>query len=303
MKKYYSWLFYGIVLAAGAVIFLLNFFQPPSPSAERLGLYSWRLTAVLVTLQIPYTAVWFLGVRAAAGLYFCRDITKNTLLARACGRFAAGVVLLVAGMVIGSLFGPLKNYYRQNQDAVVLLTIASNYTGVYLSLAGFLALFSGTKALMVDPQKKTTDTDFVSFIITLFLGVIYTILVFTNPQRQTSPLPGIPATYYLPDLLIFSTIIIPILVTWFFGVRTAYALSRPKVVTGVAGSALALLGSSILFVIFASILLQFLISLGMQRFITLGVGPTLILLYAFIVLVAIGYIMLNRAVRGLKEAL
>ena len=51
----------------------------------------------------------------------------------------------------------------------------------------------------------------------ILLSIPYIYLVLQNPLRSQSVSPGLTSTYNLPDVLIFSTIVLPYIISWLLG--------------------------------------------------------------------------------------
>lgn len=297
-KKDYAWIFYAIILAFGVIYIYFTITTPTTASSERLGLVGLKKLIVQITFILPYIATWLFGTIAVVNLRRAQMRVQNTIVRSAYGHFAFGIACLVSAMILAAIMGQLRSYYQDNTSFVMFVTILNNYIWALLPLFGFILLYRGARNLIVESGKRFLDLDIMSIAVTLLLGTAYSFLVFTNSSRQVSLDPSIPATYYLPDVLIFVTIIVPILATWFFGIRTAFMLEKIDF-EGKIQSDFARFENGIWLIIFALIILQAIISLGTERFYQIGLGPTLGLLYMFLIILVIGYSLLARVAKKL----
>lgn len=130
----------------------------------------------------------------------------------------------------------------------------------------------------------------------------YCYVTLTNPARQFPPSSGIKAAYYLPDWLLVTTIIIPYLFVWFYGMRAAAHLAfyRKNVSGVVYKQALGYLAVGLGTVIVSSMALRFLVSLT-TLLNSLSLKILLILLYALIFVIASGYIFIAVGAKKLKR--
>lgn len=297
-SKDHAWFFYVGVVALSAIYVYLSISAPLSPSAERLGITSWMLTIIYVTFLIPYVSVWFLAVQSIINLKRLQQL-QNAPLNKGYGLMSLGLTFLILGMISTAFISLAGNYNRENTSMVVTVNILNNYIQILFPLLGFFILFQAAKISANNTQKKFSEDDFVSLIVTLILAVLYTALVFTNPSRQVSLDPVLQPTYYISDPLIVATIIIPSAISWFYGIRASYVMGVAETETRQPASTVALLGTSFWFIVVASILLQALDALGTERFLQVGRGLTLALIYLFLVAICFGYWQLNRAIKKL----
>lgn len=283
-----AWVFPAAVLIAGLMYAYFTFTAPPTEAGQKLGLVGTKLLLLQISFIVPFLAIWLIGSRAAQNLRRYARRVSDASVSNGYRHFAMGITLLVAGQVVAQMIGIPRIFYREDAAVMTALAIIINYVNVLFPLIGLIYFFLAAKQLSVSVEAKS-DVGVTSSIIVALLGAMYAFLVFTNPTRQVSSIPDVTPTYYIPDILIVTSIMIPVLATWFFGFRAAFTMGELQHTDSAERKGFPRLLNGIWLILFSSIILQGIISLGGQRFMALGLEWTLVLVYVFLGIIGAGY--------------
>lgn len=297
--KNFVWIFTLLVLIAGAVYIYFTFTAPPTESSKRLGLVGMTLFVIQFTFILPFIATWILGAVAAGNLKRYESSLTDPSIRKGYRYFAIGTIFLVLELVVAQLAGLPRNFFQENLSVIADLSILVNYIHVFFPLMGFIFFFRGAQQL--SSKKAAKDTGLTSLIIVMLLGVIYSALIFTNSTRQVSLIADVRPTYFIPDILIVATIIIPTLIAWYFGFRAALIMGESQTTAAINQNGFPRLMNGIWLVVFSSIILQGLVSLGAERFLSFGLGITLGLIYLFLMTISVGYWLMASGSKNLLD--
>ena len=307
MKIRQKWYYYGFVFAAWAAYIWLGAVAPKTNNSSSVHLSKFLVVTLSVTLFVPYFLTWLI---AALGLYhfnqFYRVVRQKKLANSQAFRYISwGLGFLIFDLITNSLYSSLRNLQPTNHHRVVELTITGNYLHILLSLLAFGFLFQGARLLARSSHYAVgvRSRMLPALVATLLFTALFTIAVFSNPTRQVSTHSGQFATYYLSDLLISLTIIVPLAVTWFLGLQAAlhteqyvHSLTHPMWRLSIVryfNGLLAVLGSAII--------LQGITMLGSQQLQTINVALLFVLVYLFIFAQAIGYLYIRSSAKRLRR--
>lgn len=280
--------------------FLIGHFAPKEPSPYDFGPL---FTIILgLTITVPYYLTWFMGVYAGMTL----SVTVPNMAERedkiAFSRLSTGVFLLTFGLIATSMISSVRAYFASDAAFVATNTIISNYAYILGPLLGFTFMYSGSKHLRsASSARLSSFWTFVGVVMVAMYAAVYLWLVFTNETRQFSSTPGVAPSYYLPDFLVVTTIVVPFFASLVLSLLAVVHLTQYY--RGVSGliykkSAMNfILGS--LFVIGGSNLLMTLLSIGTVRLRGLSVPVLLLIIYLFLGLTAFGFLYLALGARKL----
>lgn len=303
-----KWFYYSIAFLASLTYVGLIMFTPASPSASRLGLNQGELLLLRFTIAVPYIITWFLAMYGLSALdkYLQSSKKKSDAIIKLLHSFWVGLLIVALGTLVVGVLGGVRPYFYPNTPPYQLLTIIMNYLYVFPPLIGFFLMFKKISQLRLSKELSGyKQRSYVSnTIIVIIVAIFYLFLLFTNPLRQASSDPTIPATYYLSDGFIIGTIAVPLMVAWWFGFSVAFSvgdivphLTRIDIYKGV---------NRILYgiwaIIFTSILIQSLLSLGTARLLQIGLGLLLFIIYIFVILQGVGYLFLALGAKNLQQS-
>lgn len=293
-----------LFVAFSVIYFIQTILQPKDPSdLEKYDLTSGQLTALLATIILPYLIIWFI---ALGGYVNLRSYTSSILKAKdgsALSTIARGLLILALWMPVSAIFGTQATiYYQAHPEATPTLVILNNYLNILLLFAAFFYIHRGTEKLIGVVKKTSVALPQWFLLGYIALSALYIFLVMHDPARQHPSGSVEVASYYLPDWLIVTTIVIPRLITWFLGAQAVYniVVYCLRVKGKIYKEALYDLAKGIGWVVVAIILLRCFQSLSTQLN-ELGLGLILLIIYALLVAVSTGYIFIARGARNLKQ--
>jgi hypothetical protein len=213
-----------------------------------------------------------------------------------------GLLVLFGSLVIPTMIRAVYLFFAHDSRGAGW-NVFNNYMGIFFPLLSFFLMFLGSVQIARHIQPKVTrlaKATTVLLPVALF-SVFYLFMIFTNPIRQISSDPTVPATYFLSDGMIVSTIVLPVIVTWLLGLllvvnlehysHFSKTINRPALVSFYNG---------IIIIVAITILSQVLSSLGSNRFSHLSLGVLLILVYALLGLVTFGFGLIAHGARKLQ---
>ncbi len=260
---------------------------------------------VIASVQLPFLVCWLFA--ATGWLYFRQYVSSlpgNAADRRGYRLLLWGLLVLILGLIVPSLIRAVYANYAGVEPGPVH-TWVRTYSTLIFPLIGFFLASVGSAQLLESLKLKVEPwyKSMTAIIPMAVFAVFYLSLIFTNPARQISSNPAIPATYYLPDLAIILTIVIPVIATWAFGFRMVLNLEhyshyvdpqhKPALIN-IYNGALTIIGSVIL--------QQVLASLGPSRLTGLNLGLILTLVYILLLVIGIGYALIARGAKQLAVA-
>jgi hypothetical protein len=184
------------------------------------------------------------------------------------------------------------------------LTILRNYATLLMYLTAIWLINKGSQELLnVTKRRKDANRFGGAFtMLTSFLAVLYTYLIFQNPNRQVPAGKALRATYYLPDWLILTTIILPYLYMWMLGFQAVLNLYiYMRSVKGVLyKQMLGNLAKGIGGIILILIILQLLVNFA-SLFTSFSLGPLLLVVYLLVAGIGAGYMYVAAGAKRLQK--
>ena len=301
MSKKHYWLF-----AFFALVYLVSFIvEVPDPAV--LAKYHIPLSAVFLinmTAALPLLAIWFAGFYGFSKLrQYVRKIKKSPD-GEAFKYLEIGLTVLAIGLPISSIVSRwLVNAVNAHMISKPVATIINTHLAVLYPLLSFALILIGAR-LLLGTVKKARVPAWHMFGVTVgiaVLSILYIFLTFADPNRG-HPSPNVAATFYMPDWLIFTTIVVPYLAALACGLYAALFITTYYRNVGgkLYRQALRKLNKGFLLVILTLGLIQFLGSLN-PLLVKWGFGSLLLLIYALLILLAAGFVVIARGAKGLAK--
>lgn len=318
-------IFYTVYFVISALLWLGYFyftFTSPVDPQNRLGLTDpTTVRLIQVSFVLPIMIIWGFGAYAVNGLRKYLDLIKDAPEAKGLSRIALGIALLLLGLTFNSFIGSIRGHYNPSNYNDILglidadttqldvrrgFVILNHYLSVLWTVLPYSFMFIGswmllkTAGLVGAIQSRLF---FPAFALVL-ASMMYLMLFFQNPIRQAPLYPdlGQLATYYLPDLMVIATIVIPYIIAWGLGLVAALAIDiyKDKVQGVVYREALGRLSIGFLTIVATSILFQIVGTLS-NTFFYWPLAAILILVYVLVAILGIGYVMFALGVKKLSK--
>lgn len=294
-----------ILLGFVASYLVMTFSIPPDPAAlDKYDITSSQARLLGLTITIPIILIWgaaFYGYdrfkRYAASIRQDRD-------GQALDSIANGLMVLALGLPISSLTSTALSYAsRTNEGLIPTAVIVNNYVSMLVALVAFAYILRGAKALAeVTGRKFLVKNRRMYDAVYVALAAAYSYAVL-NSDYKTEPAPGTnQASYYLPDWLIVTTLLVPYLAAWYAGLLANAQLGfyRRNVKGTLYKSALGYLVAGIMTVVITSVIIQ-LFSLFGAEIADLSLGALLVVIYALIAVIAAGYLFIAMGAKRLNK--
>jgi hypothetical protein len=260
--------------------------------------------AVTLLLVVTIIGLWmmtcFSGLLAWLRLDTYAHVLPQGSNRRAYEQFAQGVRILAYGLLLSSVLGVVKRHFPHDIGTSVLLDQINYYVVLIAPFLGFLFLRLGTKRLAVSAHAAMTLR---AKIVTvgppvLLLASFYVYLAATNTAAGPLLGPG-PIGFLMLPLNI--TLVVG---SWVLGLLAALNIERAthrRVDTNHTQPMVKLYNGT-LTMTGGFIILDALLSLGSDRLASLPLSVTVTLVYAFIAVVALGFMLVSTGARALLAA-
>lgn len=299
-------IFYGLFVILTALYVVINFATEPNPLVlERFRVDAFQFRLLSLAIVLPLIAVWFAAFYGLIHLVEYARRIKDSEDGVGFRWLTAGMITIGVGLPLNSLITTLVSRgAAMDLISQATSTIISTHTAILFPLIGFFLVAVGSRKLMKSAKKPEDST--LRFAIVAaglaILSVLYTYTALQNPAREVAIPPALTATYYMNDLLIVTTIIIPYVLVWMFGFYAVIWLrAYERSVGGILyKKALKKLNRGLLLVILASIIIQ-LLTAAVTSIYAWQLGAIVLLLYLLVAVVGGGYLIIALGAKGLAK--
>lgn len=296
------WGYLILYLLAVPLYVLLTISAPTDALTQRYQLSSTSILLLQFSVVIPMVLIWLAALKGISALKEYTTSLRDKKERPGMQFLLRGLQLLVLGLIVTTLFGALRAYFRE-EDFYPAYQIFNNYLRILFSLVGVYYIYLGSRKLLDNCDVKRIPNSHQTKIvfITLAVTVVSGLLVYHNPARNTTADPQI-ASFYMNDLLIGLTILLPNFLTWLFGSLAALQVKKYSDQLRHRGfrEGFAKLAGSVIAIIVISIALQMLVSFSVALS-TLSLGALLLVVYLLLFGYAVAYMLLASSARKLRE--
>jgi len=298
-------LFIGLILVVWLIYLCFSLLTPQGASAAKYHLSDIAIIIIKISFALPFLLCWLLAL--TGWLHFKSYILKQNegLEHKGFALIARGLGILLTGLIVPSVASTIYSYVNHSAVQGPVWIRINNYVNIGFPFIGFLLMFLGSAQLMKQLKLRAANWSKILTVLVpvALFSIFYISLILTNPTRQVSSDPTIPATYYLSDILIFATVVLPVVITWWLGLLLALNLEQFSHHTKLTHKpALVNLYNGILVIVGATILTQALSSLGGTRFSSVNIVLLLLLIYILLGIIALGYALIARGAKKLALA-
>ncbi|HVE80954.1 MAG TPA: hypothetical protein VNA68_02325 [Candidatus Dormibacteraeota bacterium] len=301
-----NYLFLYVLAVFAAIVYLGFVWQTPiATTSEELRIYTTKIKFVRFVLSFGYIISWFAAAYAVMHLArYCKLIHKSPE-SRGFSQLLSGLLVITLGMLAWPPMTAVRALFTSNPDLIQVLTYFFNYLMIIPPLVGFYLIYRGTSKILeaVKVENRFRIQSVWWFLALALFAVLYLWLLFINPQRNVSPAPGVPATFYLPDPLIIATIVLPAFTSWILGILAIVKINNFKDQAPglIYKSALPAFSGGLAAVIIGSAALQAVVSVGTNKLFQLGAVPLVLTIYTFAGMLALGFMLLAKATKRLSR--
>lgn len=275
---------------------------------DKAALHQYRISETEarfwgLTVALPYIAIWLVALVGYLRLKSYADVIKGSKDGEAFGTIATGLLLFVLWLPLNSIIaGLFRQYYDAHPSSTAALIITINYFNVLLLTPAFWLVKSGSQKLLAIVKKPINTMPAWAMVVYIAVSALYVLMVLHDPARLMPAEHAPVASYYQGDWLIVLTLVIPRLVSWFWGLQAVVniLLYRKHVKGRIYKDALNGLAVGLAGILVMTILLRFL-----QTLTTLlnqwSLGVILAVIYLLLIVISIGYAFIAVGARNLQK--
>lgn len=296
-QRTFRWIYWLIVILGVAYVFLtVNAPQASNP----YKLTPQQLVSIQLSFVVPIIGIWALAAYGARRFRVYAEEIKDSPEGAPLVKIANGLMLLVFGLVTSGTLNTGRSYARQAGN-IEIFSILATYYQYLIPLLGFGLMYTGAKMLpgRAGKGKKSSLSLLLLFVV---LGVAAWMLMLQNPNRN-QPVTSLTAnSFYMNDILILTTVIVPQAFTWALGIVAGINIAGyVKALKGlIYKKAFARLAAGILTVIGFSVSLQ-IFNAFVEAMAKLGLQGILVLIYGIVLLYGVGYAIIASGAKKLHK--
>lgn len=303
-RNYQPLLLMLVIIAAAAYLwFVLK--APIVTTSETLRAYTTRAKYVRLALSVGYVVGWLAAAYAVAYLLKYYRLIKREPEGRGFGQIWLGLLIFMLGSLIWPPITAARALVISNPSFVQTLSMLLNYLIIVPALVAFYLIYRGTSqillAIKIGPRLRTRHLWWFGGLV-LFTP-LYLWFIFSNPIRGIPPAPGVPSTYYLSDLWIVLTIVIPAFATWTFSILAIINLNifKNRAPGVIYKRALPAFNWGLVATVLGLMLLQCVASAGSNKILALGLWASIAAVYTSNAALATGFLLMAKSTKQLTR--
>jgi hypothetical protein len=279
-------------------------FAPVDQAAlTRYDINTGQLRILVLTIALPYIVIWLVALIGYLRLRSYADVIKGSKDGAAFDTIAKGLLWFVLWLPLSTIAGGLiKEYYGSHPSATAGLVIINNYFNMLILLPAFWLVKSGSQKLLAIIKKPVNTMPSLVMIGYIAVSALYVLLVLHDPARLAPTNNASVASYYQPDWLIITTLVIPRLIAWFWGLQAVIniLLYRAHVKGRLYKEALNSLAIGLAGILIMTILLRSLQSLttSLNQW---SLAVILAVIYLLLIVISIGYAFIAVGAKNLQK--
>lgn len=297
LRRHYKIILLFCLFAAAYLVHSIRAGSDPKLQAQ-YHISSVQATGLLLTIAIPYIAIWFTALFGYLRLRAYAGSIKQSRDGRGFWQISHGVLWLIFWLPINTLVGDLAaRLAAHHPQWTTVGEYANTYISVLMLLVAFFLLNEGAKKVLRLTRVKQYEWQ-PKLLVGLFLIMagLYIFLAFQNPA-------GAAGTTHrlMPDWLLMDTVVLPRLLGWYLGLQAVWHLYLyTKFISGrLYRLPLTYLTTGLTVVVLGLILLRYLST--MSAITKSGLSVILPALYLLLIIISGGYMLLARGARELAR--
>lgn len=305
VQKMIGYKYIGFYLAAVALYVAVTVMTPLRENVYHLSEASIRL--IQVSFIVPIAAIWFTVTYGAMKFRQYAQIIHRADNGPAYMAIATALTVMLAGLLFNSLFGLIQGFL-ETESQIRSFTIAKNLLAVVIQIVIFGVMYLATEKLLQSAATTTTDSpelrlkrNFGNLAMGIGLSV-YAALMLSNEYRNFTPDYKTITSFYLSDMELVLTIIIPYAIAWILALMSLHNINA--YVENVKGivyrEVFGRVATGLTLVISFNILLGMLSSLG-GLFQGSSLQAILIFVYVILICYGVGYIVIATGAKRLAK--
>jgi hypothetical protein len=270
---------------------------PPRASLQHYHISSTTLRLLNTTVILPVIAIWFIGLFGYEMLRTYATYVQGDKEGKRIMELTRGIMVLAWWLpivsTISALLGLLSRWYPHLLAGTVII---SNYLSLLCPLTAFWLICRGSRRLSELSHQRPNQNSIHIMAFALILGsIIYGYLVATAREHLWT-------IYHMPVWIVLLTLVVPYVFTWYLGLIAAFDLHvyTGKVKGLIYRKGWTQVALGIAWIIVTIIILQY-ISAVSARVGNMSLGWVLLLVYAILGVMAVGYILIALGAKKLMR--
>ena len=226
---------------------------------DKYNISQGQVKVLLLTIALPYIIIWFIALAGYLRVKTYAKSIESSPDGEAFTIISRGLLWLVLWMPITAIFSAIgAQYYIHNPSATASVIRFSNYLNLVMLFTAFAYIYHGSTKLTKIIKRPAFNPSIGTVIAYIVFSALYVFFTLHDSSRHT-PADGVEvASYYQPDWLIVTSLLIPRLIVWFLGIIAVQniLLYRHKIKGKLYKSALNNLALGIGWVVLATIVLR-----------------------------------------------
>lgn len=304
-KMYKPPVAYSIFILLAAAYVALILLLPPDP----ISLAQYNLTVesarkLSLSFALPYIIIWFIACYGALTLKGYGQSIDNHNDGKALTTIAEGLFIIALIMPVTAILTRVANFIgTAYPDLRPVSSITNLYVDLIFGLFAMTLLYLGAQRLANTLEKNTHQTPmYLVVIATSVIGVTFSYIALTDPNRQFPASASSRALFYMPDPLIIATVVLPLVYIYYRALAAVYFLMiyRQKVNGSIYRSALGYISVGVLFVVLSRLSIRYMNSVT-ANFSRGNLKPLLVALYCLFFVIGLGFILTAKGAMKLRK--
>jgi hypothetical protein len=304
-RRYYAThrlpIFVGII--AIVYIYLTLHISVDKKILRHYHLSNNRLTFLLLTIIVPYLIIWAVAIFGYLRLKFYALMLSKSVDGDAFTHIARGVLLLAIWPPLSALLGSVVSHLAPSHLSLIpwAARIENYFILVLLLVASYQLKVGASKLRKLAKTTPAPQWERWLQIGYLVMAVLYVALSLHDPMRQHAAAAAPTNSSFLPDWLLLVTLILPRLITWYWGLQAIWnMLQYSRFVPGrIYRRPLRQAAAGLGVIIAMSIALRYLNTLTVLNHASLN--WLLVVVYSLLFLMGVGYCLLARGAHLLTK--
>lgn len=216
-------IYFIVVSLIWAIYVVLTLIAPPAQATTRYGISLSQLNLLRLTILLPYLLIWIAILFSIIQYKKYSKIISSSPESGGFEQINRGLCMLFAQNIASPFIGLVANHYPNSFKIQKAVTILRNDLTIVFYLAAFYFFWNATKIFfktLLNKKEVKLSTYGISLGFVAFFGTALVWFIVHNGFRTLSADSLIKPTYYLNDISIFITIVIPYLIIWLLGILT-----------------------------------------------------------------------------------
>jgi len=291
---------YIIILICWVAYVALSLMSPHTPTAPSVA--NPARLIIRFSIFIPVLLIWVTAIRGALTFKAYAKIIHESPEAASLGKIANALFWLVGYIVAITLVGAVVPYFTESPILASILVLR-DHLPAFITLIAFIQLYQGSHQLKKIADFATWSPSTIWFFIGYAIFCLVFVLTFAaNAGMNSAQAINRNSSSVLPPAVLLVTLILPYLAAWFIGLLASINIAKfsYRVKGIIYRRALKDLVFGIWSIVLFAMVLQ-LLTFTIRILLGLSLVPILALLYALLLLYALGFMLIYSGAKKLTR--